>query len=80
MDETEIASEDRPRDVVYVERREYGPFLGTPVRLVDGERELARGAEQVWQALPALIAQAGHDRDRIRTIERDEIGADQRVD
>ena len=45
-----------------------------PVRLNDGEKELASGADAVWQALQPLIAKAADDRDRIRRIERDEIG------
>jgi phosphate transport system permease protein len=74
VDEADITGRSLPREVVYVERREYGPFLGTPVRLLEGEKEVAAGADPVWQALPALIAQAARDRDRIRAIERNEIG------
>jgi phosphate transport system permease protein len=75
IDESEIKSRSLPREVVYVERREYGPFIGTPVRLSEGEKELASGSDAVWQALQPLIAKAAADRDRIRRIERDEIGA-----
>ena len=58
VDEAEIASASSPRDAVYVERREYGPFIGTPVRLIEGEREIAAGADAVWQALQPLIDKA----------------------
>ncbi len=75
IDESDIKSRSLPREAVYVERREYGPFIGVPVRLNDGEKELASGADAVWQALQPLIAKAADDRDRIRRIERDEIGA-----
>ena len=74
VDDTEITEETRPREAAYIERREYGPLLGTPMRLVDGEREIAAGADAVWQALPAFVARAGHDRERIRAIERGDIG------
>lgn len=77
VDDAEIASQTRPADAVYIERREYGPFIGRPVRLVildGGEREVASGSA-VWQTLPALVAKAARDRKRIRAIERDEIGA-----
>ena len=30
IDESEIKSRSLPRDAIYVERREYGPFIGTP--------------------------------------------------
>ncbi len=75
IDESAIKDRSLPREAVYVERREYGPFIGVPVRLNDGEKELASGADAVWQALQPLIAKAAADRDRIRRIERDEIGA-----
>ena len=57
-----ITARSEPREAVYVERREYGPFIGTPVRLKDGDRELASGADAVWQALQPLIAKAADDR------------------
>jgi phosphate transport system permease protein len=75
VDEEQIANRSRPRDVAYIERREYGPLIGTPIRLLDNGREVAAGADAVWQALQPLIEQAAADRRRIRAIERDEIGA-----
>ena len=35
-----------PADAVYVERREYGPFIGRAVRLTDGDREMATGSRR----------------------------------
>ncbi len=32
----DIARTEHPIDAVYVERREYGPFIGRPTKLVDG--------------------------------------------
>jgi phosphate transport system permease protein len=75
VDESTITSRSLPREAVYVERREYGPFIGVPVRLTDGEKEVASGADAVWYALQPLIAKAAADRDQVRQIERDEIGA-----
>ena len=75
IDEDEIAARQAPRDAVYVERREYGPFIGRPVKLMDGDREVAAGAGAVIAALPPLVAKAHDDRGMIRTIERDDIGA-----
>jgi phosphate transport system permease protein len=74
IDEAEIASRRTPSDAVYIERREYGPFIGYPVRITEGEREIASGAGGVIAALPALVDKAHDDRAAIRTIERDEIG------
>jgi phosphate transport system permease protein len=75
VDDAEIVEQTRPREAMYVEREGYGPFIGTPVKLVEGEREVASGADPVWQALSPLIDRAAQDRERIRAIERDEIGA-----
>ncbi len=75
VDEAEIKSRSLPREAVYVERREYGPFIGVPVRLSEDEKVLASGADAVWQALQPLVAKAEADRDHMRDIERDEIGA-----
>jgi phosphate transport system permease protein len=73
IDEKEIASRRQPADAFYVERREYGPLLGTPVLLKDGERVLAEG-DAVWPALRPLVAKAEHDRAAIERIEKHEIG------
>jgi phosphate transport system permease protein len=74
IDESAITARGEPTDAVYLERREYGPFIGMPVRLKDGDREIASGADAVWQALQPLVAKAEDDRHRIREIERDGIG------
>ena len=75
IDEDEITSRESPRDVAYVERREYGPLLGTPAKLVDAGRVVAEGPEAVWTAVQPYLARAAHDRKVLRKLERDEIGA-----
>ncbi len=75
VNEDAIASRQRPGDVLYVERREYGPFIGRAVALLDGNREVVAGTEPVLAALPALIDKAAADRRAIRALERDELGA-----
>jgi phosphate transport system permease protein len=75
IDESAIAGREHPRDAFYVERREYGPLLGTPVRLKQGEQVLAEGEGATWKALRPLIDKAADDRERIEGIEKDEIGA-----
>ena len=75
IDEDQIVSRERPSDVVYVERREYGPLLGTPAKLVDAGRTVAEGAgggvdgrrSPTWPRPPsgpqgAAQARAGRDR------------------
>jgi phosphate transport system permease protein len=74
VDEAGVTAQSEPREAIYIERREYGPFIGNIVRLLDGDRELATGSDAVWSALQPLIAKAHDDRSRIQEIERDEIG------
>jgi phosphate transport system permease protein len=75
IDESAIAKREYPSDAVYVERREYGPFIGTVSKLVEGERTIATGSDETWKALVPLIEKAAQDRAAIRRLERDEIGA-----
>jgi phosphate transport system permease protein len=74
VDEAAIRSMRYPEDAFYVERREYGPFIGTPVRLARGEAIVAEGASAVWAALQPLVDRAAADRRAIRRLERDELG------
>jgi len=72
--ERDIVRRATPPDVVYVERREYGPFIGRPVSIVEAERTIAADTAAALAALPALVAKAEHDRAAIRHLERDEMG------
>jgi phosphate transport system permease protein len=74
IDDDEIARTAYPGDAVYLERREYGPFIGRPVSLVSGDRTIASGADAVLEALPALVEKAAADRDGIRKLEQRDIG------
>jgi phosphate transport system permease protein len=74
IDESEIVKREKPHAAYLVERREYGPLLGTPVLLKEGERELAQGPEATGAALPALIRRAASDRAAIKKVEKGEIG------
>jgi phosphate transport system permease protein len=74
LDEDQIEKRERPAQAYFIERREYGPLIGTPVRIKDGEKEVASGPETVAAALPLLVRQAKRDRAAIETIEKDEIG------
>jgi phosphate transport system permease protein len=75
INEDEIASRDYPPDAYYVERREYGPLLGAPLQLLQGDQVVAQGSAEVGKALPALLDKAEDDRAALEEIEKDEIGA-----
>ncbi len=74
VDEDNVVRTEYPADAVYVERREYGPFIGRAVKLAAGEREVAVGSQAVLAALPSVLARAAADRRAIRRLERDDIG------
>jgi phosphate transport system permease protein len=74
VEEAAIARREYPSDAIYVERREYGPFIGTPVAVIEGDRRVAEGPQAVFQALPELVDQAADDRDTMRHLERDQLG------
>jgi phosphate transport system permease protein len=75
LDESDIVRMEEPADAVYVERREYGPFIGRVEKVTEGDREVASGSRAALAVLPALVDAAERDRDRLRSLERDEIGA-----
>ena len=74
VDDEEAARTAYPSDAVYMERREYGPFIGRVVSLADGDRTVASGTEAVLAALPALVDKAAADRAAIRRLELTAVG------
>jgi phosphate transport system permease protein len=73
VDEDQIVERTRPRELYLVERSEYGPLIGTPVRVLDGDKEMASGSGAA-AVLDELVARAARDRRTIKAIEKDEIG------
>jgi phosphate transport system permease protein len=74
IDESAISRRDTPADAIYVERREYGPFVGMVSAIKEGDRTVASGSDDAWRGLQPLMAKAARDRDTIRRLERDVIG------
>jgi phosphate transport system permease protein len=75
VDEEAIAKRETPRDAYFVERREYGALIGTPVSVKRGEQVVAADPAAARQALRGLIEAAERDRHAVETIEKHEIGA-----
>lgn len=75
VNDADIAARESPADAWFVERREYGPFLGFPVRMIESSKEIANSPATVAGLLRARLEGAEADRATIRRIERDEIGA-----
>jgi phosphate transport system permease protein len=74
VNEADIVSRVLPKEAFFVERREYGPLLGTPAAVKQDDRVVAEGPEAVERLLPELIAKAHRDRAAVERIEKDEIG------
>ena len=74
IDQDEIATIERPASAYFVERREYGPLLGTPLRVKHGEELVADDAEAAAKALPMLLSVAAADRAAVERIEKHQIG------
>jgi phosphate transport system permease protein len=74
IDEDQIVRRELPTDFHFVERREYGPLLGVPVAVKQGDQLLAGDTASTQQALAGLIETAKRDRDALEKIEKDEIG------
>ena len=74
VDESEIARRDEPAGLYLVERSEYGPLVGTPVKVLEGDKEVASGPAAA-SALPGLVEKAERDRREVTALEKDEIGS-----
>ena len=75
VDESSIVARETPSDAVYIERREYGPFIGTVRTVVVADRALAGSPAQAWTRVEALVKRAERDRAELRRLERDAVGA-----
>ena len=75
INDSDIAAMEQPSGAWFVERREYGPFLGFPVRLSESGREIASTPATIGEPLRSRLETAEADRAAIRKIEREQIGA-----
>lgn len=65
-----------PKDVVVLERTEWGDFFGFPVQVLEaGEVIETNGGEALWNNMEVRIARAVDLRKQIEHIERGEIGS-----
>ncbi|HEY7698397.1 MAG TPA: phosphate ABC transporter permease PstA, partial [Vicinamibacteria bacterium] len=72
--EEDIVKRERPEGIFFVERSEYGPLVGTPVRIAEGDREVASDPRAVREKLSELVLRAALDREAIQRVEKVEIG------
>ncbi len=62
-----------PEDIAVLERREWGDFLGTPVRLLENDVTVATG-DDLWSEFQQRLERSNDLFDEIRQIERGAIG------
>jgi len=74
VNDADIVERAHPADAWFIERREYGAFLGFPVRLNESGKEIASDPLALAARLREKLEVAARDRDVIRRLERDEIG------
>jgi len=80
VDEAEIVSRTMPADILAIERVEYGDAMGTPVRLQPKEGGPIPANDPAFDArLHTLTQEAAYRREAIYRIEKDEIGAVNRI-
>jgi phosphate transport system permease protein len=74
IDRSAIASQRKPADAILLERLEWGNFHGYAREIRQGGTVLAQGSEPVWEKLLPLLDQKAEQREKIRDLERGEIG------
>jgi len=75
VDESAIARRDYPRDLLVMERTEWGLLIGTIKEIRDGDRAVAVGAEQGLAELERRLPGVARARREIKSIEKGEVGA-----
>lgn len=70
----DVASAERPKDLFFLERQEWGPFIGRIAGLVVDEAPVDRASLSYGQ-MRTLQREARQRFERIRAIERSDIGA-----
>ncbi len=74
IDERQAAQVTRPEWAVVLERLEWGNFYGMLVELKSGDQTLASGPEAVWKAFGPLHEKKRELYEKIRKIEKHDIG------
>jgi phosphate transport system permease protein len=81
VDEDQIQERTTPSDLWFIERREYGPLIGTPVRLVDRSGQATEmsnandAARTLRTGIAALVRDGAEDRDTIERLQKESLGA-----
>ncbi len=74
IDEEQIQSRTEPKDVVFLERREWGHFFGHLLTIRQGDTVVASGNQEATTALFSLVDRTNDIHDEIQHLEQDVIG------
>ena len=74
VDEDQIVSQSQPKEVLSIERQEWGNFFGRIRSIQKREETLVDGTEESWQMLLPLVDQANEIRRQIHHVEQNLIG------
>jgi len=74
IDAKDIAARSRPKDVVMLERLEWGNFYGSMAELRKGGQVLATGQDAVWKAFEPLHERKAKELEAIEELEKGAIG------
>ena len=75
VDEDQIQAREQPREVLSIERREWGEFFGRIQAVKKLETVLATGNTEGLKAVQPLVEQMNDIQDRIHHLQNDVIGA-----
>ncbi|WP_313731674.1 phosphate ABC transporter permease PstA [Pseudomonas sp.] len=69
-----LVDQQKPADLMALERREWGNFYGYLVSVKEGDRVVAQG-DQAWGELQARLKRASQLNDELQRLEKKDIGA-----
>jgi len=75
VDESAIARRDYPRELVVIERTEWGLLIGTIKEIRDGGRTIGTGPGSGWTELERRLPDVTQARREIKRIEKGDVGA-----
>ena len=75
IDAGDALTVERPRGAIAIERLEYGDSFGFPKAIRLGGTEILAGSPEFVSVLSAAVAEGARRREKLRRIERNEIGA-----
>ncbi len=75
VNQTKILSKDVPRDVIALERREWGNFYGRILSVLKADIPISKNSQDAWEVLLPLLEKAATIHEEIKYIEETVIGS-----